>query len=212
MAPSTIHKSGPMTPTERQRRWREKARKQAAAHYRGRGTGENHWFTPLEHIEAAREVMGNIDVDPASHPDAQRWIGAAQFYTRKSNGLDKPWFGRVWLNPPYARDEIGPFIEKLGVEIDAGRTTEAILLTHAYTDTLWFQKAVLFSVGSCFTLGRIKFIDINYVLSNPTQGQTFFYYGCNWERFCRVFSEFGVLCQWQLPPARQPDQRQEAAD
>ena len=38
-------------------------------------TGENEWFTPAEYIEKARETLGRIDLDPASHVLAQQQRG-----------------------------------------------------------------------------------------------------------------------------------------
>lgn len=63
----------------------------------------NEWYTPLKYIEAARAVMGGIDLDPASNESAQQWIKAKQFYIKDDDGLHKPWYGRLWLNPPYGR-------------------------------------------------------------------------------------------------------------
>jgi len=34
-------------------------------------TGESEWNTPSEYIESARELMGKIDIDPASNKQAQ---------------------------------------------------------------------------------------------------------------------------------------------
>jgi phage N-6-adenine-methyltransferase len=157
------------------------------------GTGDNEWFTPLKYIKAARAVLGEIDLDPASHPMAQETVKAAQFFTRADDGLRQEWHGRVWLNPPYARDEIGRFVGKLIDEIECGNTTAAVMLTHNYTDTLWFQEAALAMDLLCFTRGRIKFVDAAGAECNPTQGQAFFYYGDNTERFRDVFSPFGFV-------------------
>jgi hypothetical protein len=68
---------------------------------------------PPDIMERAREALGGIDLDPATHPIAQQTIGAATFYTAADNGLDRPWFGRVWLNPPFNRTLLSLFVEKL---------------------------------------------------------------------------------------------------
>ena len=108
------------------------------------GTGEFERYTPSKYIAAAREVLGEIDLDPASCEQAQRIVKARRFLsmTIRDNALyrSRPWHGRVWLNPPYHR-ELGPaFIAKLLVEFEAGRTTEAILLMNNSTDTDWFDS------------------------------------------------------------------------
>lgn len=58
------------------------------------------WFTPRPYIEAAREVLGAIDLDPASHAEANKIVRARRFYDERANGLRRPWSGRVFLNPP----------------------------------------------------------------------------------------------------------------
>lgn len=64
--------------------------------------GSPDWMTPRYLIEAARWVMGGIDLDPASDARANARVKAAKFYTAAENGLDpaNPWSGRIFLNPP----------------------------------------------------------------------------------------------------------------
>ena len=157
------------------------------------GTGENEWYTPNQHIELARQVLGHIDLDPASSAQANEVVRADRFFTEKQNGLEQDWFGRVWLNPPYAQPFIADFARKLLVELEIGRVESAIALTHNYTDTSWFHWLAEMASCICFTRGRVKFVSPQGELAAPTQGQAFFYFGPSTDRFADVFDETGFV-------------------
>jgi hypothetical protein len=157
------------------------------------GTGEFERYTPALYVEAARRVLGAIDLDPASCEAAQETVQATKFLTARSapNGLECDWHGRVWLNPPYSR-ELGPqFISKLIAEYAARRVTAAIMLTNNCTDTEWFSAAAEACNAICFTRGRIGFIDDAGNEVAPTQGKAFFYLGKNIQRFGDLFRDVG---------------------
>jgi phage N-6-adenine-methyltransferase len=155
------------------------------------GTGEFERYTPPEYIEAARLVLGAIDLDPATSEQAQRTVRAANYFTEKTDGLKQEWHGRIWLNPPYHRELAPAFIRKLVAEIAAGRVTAAIMLTNNCTDTEWFAVVEAACAAICFTRGRIKFTQPNGTEVLPTQGQAFFYFGTDANSFARVFCRFG---------------------
>jgi hypothetical protein len=137
-------------------------------------------------------VLGEIDLDPATCAQAQMIVKAARsFHTIDTNGLDQPWHGRIWLNPPYHRDLAPAFIDKLNAEIDAGRVTAAIMLINNCTDTFWFAAASRRVASVCFTIGRINFYVPRRPDVLPTQGQTSFYYGDDPQLFEDVFCEIG---------------------
>lgn len=58
------------------------------------------WFTPPEIIKRVHAVMGGIDLDPASCAKANEIVGAKQFFTAADDALNRPWRGRVFVNPP----------------------------------------------------------------------------------------------------------------
>ena len=156
-------------------------------------SGENEWYTPLVYIEAAREVMGAITLDPATSEYGQGRIKAEYYFTSEDDGLNQSWVGKVWLNPPYSNPLLSKFIDKAVIEYQSGNITEAIILTHNYTDTKWFHKAENACSLICFTLGRIRFDDKNGNLADPTQGSVFFYFGSRCNEFKKVFSRFRFL-------------------
>jgi phage N-6-adenine-methyltransferase len=156
-------------------------------------TGENEWFTPAEWLDRARAALGEIDLDPASNPLAQEAVKATAFFTKEDDALTKEWGGRVWMNPPYAQPLIGQFAEKLLAEIDAGRVTQALTLTHNYTDTGWFHALASRADAICFTRGRIRFVSPAGELAAPTQGQALMWFGPNRERFMQAFNGAGIV-------------------
>jgi len=168
-------------------------REKKSAHV-ANNSGNNEWYTPPEYIEAARYVMGDIDLDPASSSVANGIVGAATFYTQDDDGLAHDWRGRVWMNPPYASHLIGKFTDKLMKHVKQGDVSEACVLVNNATDTGWFDKLFDVAMCACFVRGRIKFIDVEGNSSGaPLQGQVVLYVGPNVERFGRKFSDFGTV-------------------
>lgn len=178
---------------ERAKQRAEDSTTSAPRHVKSEFTGEVEWYTPAEYVEAARDVLGQIDLDPASSEVAQQTINAAEYCTMQNSGLDRGWHGRVWLNPPYAQPAIGHFADKMIAEVGCGNVTRAIMLTHNYTDTGWFQGLAAVAQAICFTRGRIKFISSDGEVAAPTQGQAFFYFGEDVDSFCERFGKMGFV-------------------
>lgn len=155
-------------------------------------SSSNEWYTPRRYIEAARSAMGNIDLDPASNPTAQKWIGATHYFTKADDGLCMAWSGRVWINPPYG-DLTARFVDKALREYAAGSVEQCILLLSAHaTDRSWFQS--LWDFPLCFTDHRIAFQNGDGRTDcSPTFGSVFVYLGRDVVAFERVFREFGAV-------------------
>lgn len=167
--------------------------------HRAEGTGLIEWYTPANYIEAARHVLGEIDLDPASSAIAQRTVKATRYFSVAEDGLTHDWPGRVWLNPPYAQPAIANFVAKWADEFAAGRMTESVMLTHNYTDTAWFHRAIGTASRVCFTRGRIAFLDERGRPAAPTQGQAFFYVGPRPDYFTGVFAPYGAVAEPVAP-------------
>jgi phage N-6-adenine-methyltransferase len=156
-------------------------------------SGNNEWYTPPEFIEAARDVLGSIDLDPASSEYANKNVKAKKFYTIEDNGLEKKWAGRVWMNPPYALGLVDKFAEKLRSSVDAGSVTGAIVLVNNATETGWFRIISGMASAVCFPQSRIRFLSPDGELGSPLQGQAFLYIGDDVKSFKRVFEKFGLV-------------------
>ena len=172
---------------------RAKAMLSAPPPHVARNAGDHEWYTPDEYIEAARAVLGDIDLDPASTAEANQIVGAKRFFSESDDGLARAWIGRIWLNPPYAGDLVGRFAEKLVSSVLSGAVSEACVLVNNATETRWFQRLLGFAEAVCFPQGRIKFWHPRKV-AVPLQGQAVIYFGKNREAFTEKFRPFGIIC------------------
>jgi phage N-6-adenine-methyltransferase len=150
------------------------------------------WCTPLSIIEDAREVMGGIDLDPASTDYANSYIKAEKYYTLSNDGLKAEWSNRVWLNPPYSSKLVALFINKL---LNSPKVTEWIVLTNNATDTVWWQSLADAAYCIVFVKGRIRFYKPDGIRNSPIQGQTICYSGPNFEKFVEVFEKYGHVME-----------------
>ena len=152
-------------------------------------SADDEWYTPREYVEAARLVMGGIDVDPATSAAAQEVIRATHAYTVEDDGLQHPWRGRLWLNPPWGRS-CAEFVARAVAEFEAGSVTQAILLLNSNSnETVWFRP--LWGHTLCFSAGRINFWGANEQAAGSTHGSVFVYLGSNWRAFAAAFRGFG---------------------
>lgn len=155
-------------------------------------SGSFEYYTPIEIVEAAREVMGGIDLDPFSSESANEDIIADMFYHKNNNGLSHSWIGNIWMNHPFSREMNKLCIAKLISEFESGNIEQACCITLAATSEAWFRPLLAFP--QCFIHGRT-----NYYLPDGTKkkgvtkGSVVTYLGYNTEKFKEIFSRIGTV-------------------
>lgn len=108
-------------------------------------------YTPRDIVNRAREVLGPIDLDPASCIEANEWIRAARYFTREDDGFIRPWAGRVFLNPPGGLSDnqqrpVKPKCRETGAcGMPPGHTHEGV---EASQKKWWFKLAREYALGS----------------------------------------------------------------
>ena len=103
------------------------------------------WLTPPDILAA----LGNFDLDPCACALNKWWTKTTLIYTRR--GLDEPWCGRVFLNPPYG-PETGKWLQKLATH------GNGIALIFARTETATFFRQVWDRADAVlFLKGRLHF-------------------------------------------------------
>lgn len=103
------------------------------------------WITP----RVVLSELGTFNLDPCQCTP-QPWKCAEHGYNIEQDGLSQPWFGRVWLNPPYST--AGQWLKRLAQH---GRGTA---LVFARTETRMFHESVWpVASGLFFFSGRLYF-------------------------------------------------------
>ena len=110
-----------------------------------RSAGSDEWYTPPEIIRA----LGGFDLDPCA---AHGWPTARNHIYKEDDGLSREWTGRVWLNPPYTRKLIEPFIRRMTEHGDG-----VALIFNRMDIALWHD--VIFPTADAMLIlrGRLRF-------------------------------------------------------
>ena len=157
-------------------------------------SGKVEYYTPADIVEAARRVMGAIDLDPASSPAANATIRATTFFTEADDGLARPWFGRVWMNHPFGRNLNRPWVAKLVTEYRAGRVSQACCITFAATSEVWFQPLFVFPL--CFISPRTNYLlPDGSIKKGVTKGSVVAYLGDQVGDFATHFGRLGRVME-----------------
>jgi hypothetical protein len=156
------------------------------------------WGTPGYIVDMARQVMGGIDLDPAS---SALWnmatVRATTFWGLFDWGLRRDWFGRVFINPPFGKfrsqSNLKLWTTKLIEEYDAGRVGSAICVTtDAMSDGFMHEIKRRFPI--CLPDGRISFIgEDGKPIPGNTKGTAIAYLGPDERGFASVFNEIGTV-------------------
>lgn len=102
------------------------------------------WITPRWIIDA----LGPFDLDPCA-AGLRPWSCATENWTVL--GLDREWHGRVWLNPPFDRYQVGKWIWHLA------RHGCGTALLHARTEAEWFEPIWDHASAILFLSDRLYF-------------------------------------------------------
>lgn len=118
------------------------------SHHNGdQGGSQRHtrWLTPREIPEA----LGIFDLDPAGAP-GHELASRTYILEHGDDGLRDPWYGRVWLNPPYGRAQ-DAFMARMvehgcGTALIFARTDTKSFFTYVWDEA----TAILFIKGRLY--------------------------------------------------------------
>jgi hypothetical protein len=145
------------------------------------------WYTPTYIVDLVSQLFEVISTDPCSNSHESPNVPAETLYTKADDGLSHPWYGNVYMNPPYG-DEIGPWIDRMVELYRAGDIDQAIALLPARIDTLWFQP--LYAYPMCNVRGRVKFQNAENSAPFPS---IIVYLGADEQGFIDTFKHLGPI-------------------
>ena len=108
------------------------------------------WATPQDCFDAL-DAEFHFTLDACAVKENAK---CEAYYTPEQDGLDQPWTGRVWCNPPYGRN-VGQWVKKAHDTASGGGFV--VMLLPARTDTRWFHDYIYGKTEVRFIKGRLKF-------------------------------------------------------
>ncbi|MCA0846076.1 phage N-6-adenine-methyltransferase [Salipiger thiooxidans] len=107
------------------------------------------WYTPRYIFDA---FGVSFDLDVAAPIDGPRYVPAFTWHSVDDDGLNSPWFGFVWMNPPFGHQRTKR--AWLSRFFDHGN---GIALVPDRTSAPWFQEFGPQADAICWVAPKIKF-------------------------------------------------------
>ena len=166
------------------------------------------WYTPPQILEMAREVLGAIDLDPASDAWGNETVKAEKFFTQAECGLTQNWSFSddpltVWLNPPGGKvgnkSQTALFWGKLMDMRRTGGLKHAVFMAfsaEALQNTQGKGTPCLMDFPFCIPAKRIRFVSRGVEKFAPSHSNAIVYVpGTVNEsgKFRNVFTQLGAV-------------------
>ncbi len=125
------------------------------------------WYTPRDMFN---QLGVRFDLDVASPPGGPHAVPCASWYAEYDNGLIRPWWGFVWMNPPFGHQSTKRrWLKKF---FDHG---EGIALLPDRTSAPWWQEAAPRASCVLLTARKWKFVRPDGSIGgSPGTGTTLF--------------------------------------
>lgn len=149
-------------------------------------------YTPTELAELALQILGGIDLDPATDHSGCSPIHAERGLTADEDGLSQPWHGRVWLFPPHDGRRAA-WVQKLLHEYRLDRVSCALLYTALDTRSPWFHHLAA-TASICFLAGAMQAVESSgKPMARSRHGSILAYLGPDPERFRAAVADLGTV-------------------
>lgn len=157
--------------------------------------------TPAEYVALVKRLFGEVDLDPCGNEHSV--VGALREYRPPTDGLKEPWFGRVYVNPPWGYDwkhsgtNLSAWLWRCGMEMTAGAADEVIVFVPYAPRAKWWRDNVhtahtaeYYPLAMCVVAEPL----VEFIKHGESSGPidcAFLYYGNRAGRFCEVFRGLG---------------------
>ncbi len=152
------------------------------------------YYTPVHLVAAAYKAMGGIDLDPASHWRANREFRISTFYHLHRSAFDNPWFGRVWLNPPYGDN--APWFARIAEFWDKGEIDQLCMLSPVWAFATKIARPIIDRSAAMLLLHPTPtFWGNPNRKSGTNHPHMILYMGAHTDRFHEAFADHGIPFQ-----------------
>ncbi len=158
------------------------------------------WGTPKKYVDAVREVLGEISLDPCSN-EYSLVNAKTEYSLPEKDGLKESWdFPTIYINPPYGADRVRKTTIKNWLqrcsEAHKKFGSEVLALVPVATNSAHWKKYVWSSATAvCFLYDtRLRFL-----VGGKNEGKgapmscSMIYWGKDYDKFFNVFIHFGAV-------------------